>query len=161
MHEGYRGYIVSAPVRGSHFPQRVQNLVVRDYAQRRGLAYRLSMTEYAMPGSTMMLASLLDELDAVEGIILFSLFTLPRDRARRRAIYERVLGAGKVLHAALEQLALRTPADAAEWDDLIEIDATLPLAPFGGRYEKDALPLGPDAGAALAAFGLRPEAPDA
>ena len=159
MADGYRSYIVSAPVRGSHYPQRVQNLVVRDYAQRRGLPYRLSLTEYAMPGSTMMLASLLDELDAIDGIILFSLFTLPFERARRRAVYERVLAAGKVLHAALEGLALQTPSDAAAWDDLIDIDATLAFTPFGGRYEKDDAPLGRNA-AALAAFGVRPESPD-
>ena len=160
MAEGYRGYIVSAPVRGSHYPQRVQNLVVRDYAQRRGLPYRLSLTEYAMPGSTMMLASLLDQLDAVDGIILFSLFTLPFERARRRAVYDRVLGAGKVMHAALEGLALETLADAGAWDDLIDIDATLGFTPFGGRYEKDDAPLGSDVAAALEAFGVRPESPD-
>jgi hypothetical protein len=114
-----------------------------------------------MPGSTMMLASLLDDLDAVDGIILFSLFTLPRAAARRAAIFDRVLGAGKSLHAALEQLALRTPADAAAWNELIDIDATLPATPFGGRYEKDATPLGAEAGAALAAFGITPESSDA
>ena len=161
MAEGFRGYIVSAPVRGSHYPQRVQNLVVRDYAQRRGLAYRLSLTEYAMPGSTMMLASLLDDLPAIEGIILFSLFTLPRSGAKRRAIFDQIVDAGKTLHAALEGLALRTHGDAAAWSELIDIDATLPQTPFGGRYEKDAAPLGANAAAALAAFGLRPESPDA
>jgi sporadic carbohydrate cluster protein (TIGR04323 family) len=156
MPEGYRGYIVSAPVQGSHVPQRVQNLVVREYARHRALPYRLSLTEYAMPGSTMMLASLLDDLDAIDGIILFSLFTLPRDRARRAAIVDRVLAAGKTLHAALERLALQTAADARDWDDLIAIDAALPATPFGGRYEKNAAPLGRDAAATLAAFGLTP-----
>jgi sporadic carbohydrate cluster protein (TIGR04323 family) len=151
---GYRGYIVSAPVRGTAFPQRVQNLVVREYAQRRGLAYRLSATEYAMPGSLMMLRTLLDELDTIDGIILFSLFTLPRARAPRHAIVERVLAAGKPLHAALEQLVLRTPADLRDWDDMIAIDATLGATPFGGRFEKNATPLGLDAAVQLAAFGV-------
>lgn len=155
MADGYRGYIVSAPVRGTHYPQRVQNLVVRDYAQRRGLAYRLSLTEYAMPGSTMMLESLLAELDAIEGIILFSLFTLPADRVRRRLVYERALAAGKPVHAALEQLALLKPHDADDWDRLIAIDAALPATPFRGRYEKNRYPLGRDAGPLLSAFELR------
>ena len=142
---GYRGYITSRPVRDSHFPQRVQNLVVRDYAQRRGLAFRLSLTEYAMPGCTMMLETVLGELDALDGIILFSAFTLPEDRALRQAMFARVLAAGKPLHAALENLVLRTPDDAARWNDLIEVNALLPATPFGGRYEKTATPLGPDA----------------
>jgi sporadic carbohydrate cluster protein (TIGR04323 family) len=151
---GYRGYITSRPVQGSHFPQRVQNLVVRDYAQRRGLPFRLSLTEYAMPGCTMMLETLLGELDRLDGIVLFSAFTLPEHRAHRRSIFERVLAAGKSLHAALENLVVRTADDAARWDDLIEVSALLPATPFGGRYEKDAAPLGSDAAAMLAAMGV-------
>jgi len=148
---GYRGYIVSRPVRGSHFPQRVQNLVVRDYAARRSLPFRLSVTEYAMAGCTMMFASLLDELDALDGIVLFSLFTLPARREERRLAYERVLAAGKTLHAALEGLVLRAPGDIRVWEDIIEVDAVLPHTPFGGRYEKTDTPLGPE-GATLAAL---------
>jgi sporadic carbohydrate cluster protein (TIGR04323 family) len=149
---GYRGYIVSRPVRGSHFPQRVQNLVVRDYAARRSLPFRLSVTEYAMAGSAMMLESLLDELDALDGIVLFSLFTLPDRPARRNRAYERVLAAGKTLHAALEQLTLRTPADITAWEDIIRVDAVLGATPFGGRYEKTDEPLGPDGGALAASL---------
>ena len=151
---GYRGYITSRPVQGSHFPQRVQNLVVRDYAQRRGLPFRLSLTEYAMPGCTMMLETLLGELDQLDGIVLFSVFTLPERRAHRRSIFERVLAAGKSLHAALENLVVRTAEDAARWDDLIEVSALLPATPFGGRYEKDEAPLGRDSAAMLAAMGV-------
>jgi sporadic carbohydrate cluster protein (TIGR04323 family) len=139
---GYRGYIVSRPVRGSHFPQRVQNLVVRDYAARRNLPFRLSVTEYAMPGCTMMFESLLDELDALDGIVLFSLFTLPSRRATRRRAYQRVLAAGKSLHAALEQLVIRTSDAIDSWEDIINVDAVLPATPFGGRYEKTEHPLG-------------------
>jgi sporadic carbohydrate cluster protein (TIGR04323 family) len=151
---GYRGYIVSRPVRGSHFPQRVQNLVVRDYAQRRKLAFRLSVTEYAMPGCTMMFESLLDELPDLDGIVLFSLFVLPGQRERRRRAYERVLAAGKTLHAALENLVLAKPTDIPAWEDIIGVDAVLSAAPFGGRYEKTATPLGANAEAVISAFAL-------
>lgn len=151
---GYRGYITSRPVRDSHFPQRVQNLVVRDYAQRRNLAFRLSLTEYAMPGCSMMLETLLSELDSLDGIILFSVFTLPVNRAKRKSVFDRVLAAGKPLHGALENLVLRTAADAAAWDDLIEVNGQLQATPFGGRYEKTATPLGEDPAAMLAAMGV-------
>ena len=63
---GYRGYIASRPVRGLAQPQHVQNLVVRDYASRNKLHYLLSATEYAMPGSYMVLESALRELNHVE-----------------------------------------------------------------------------------------------
>jgi sporadic carbohydrate cluster protein (TIGR04323 family) len=153
---GYRGYIVSRPVRGSHFPQRVQNLVVRDYAQRRKLPFRLSVTEYAMPGCSMMFAALLDELDlpgALDGIVIFSLFVLPAQRDRRLAAYDRILTKGKTLHAALEGLVLAHRRDIAAWEDIIGVESVLNATPFGGRYEKTAMPLGDDA-AAVAAFAL-------
>ena len=44
MQGGYRGYIGSRPVRGERTPQQVQNLVIRDYAQRNGIAFKLSAT---------------------------------------------------------------------------------------------------------------------
>ena len=154
MPEGYRGYIVSRPVRGSHFPQRVQNLVVRDYAQRRKLPFRLSVTEYAMPGCTMMFESLLDELPQLDGIVLFSLFVLPAQRDRRLRAYERVLGAGKTLHAGLENLVLAGQRDIAAWEDIIGVDGALGATPFGGRYEKTATPLGADAAEVIRSLGL-------
>lgn len=151
---GYRGYIVSRPVRDSHFPQRVQNLVVRDYAQRRKLAFRLSVTEYAMTGCTMMFESLLDELPALDGIVLFSLFVLPTQRERRLRAYERVLAGGKTLHAALENLVLANRSDIAAWEDIIGVEAVLAATPFAGRYEKTAMPLGADAESTIRAFGI-------
>lgn len=137
---GYRGYISSRHVRNSHYPQRVQNLVVRDYAQRRGLPFLLSVAEYAMPGCTMMLESLIEEPAA--GIILFSMFVLPVDPRKRRVIYERVIEAGKTLHSALEQLVLESDADIDSWEEILTIEAILGKTPFAGRYEKSAAPLG-------------------
>jgi sporadic carbohydrate cluster protein (TIGR04323 family) len=138
---GFRGYIASRPVQGTSFPQRLQNLAVRDYAARIGVTYKLSATEYAMSGCYMMLASLVEELPQLEGIIAFSAFMLPQHAERRRALYARVLGAGAQLHAALENLALRSSADLGRWEDLIGVAAALPRTPFGGRYEKFGEPL--------------------
>ena len=44
--KGYRGYIFSNPINGNFIPQRVQNLVIKDYATRNKLFYKLSATEY-------------------------------------------------------------------------------------------------------------------
>lgn len=119
---GYRGYIASRPVRGSTVPQHVQNLVIRDFAQRNGLLFKLSATEYAMAGSYMMLNAVLAELPQLDGIILYSQFMLPERPERRRAIYDRVLAEGKVLAGAVENLTLRTPADVRRWEDIILTD---------------------------------------
>ncbi len=134
---GYRGYVGSRPVRGVTFPQRVQNLVVRDYAERRGLAYRLSLVEHAMPGSYMVLANLLDELPKLDGVIFFSAFMLPPDARARRAIYDRLLGAGATLHLALENRAVNDESSCADLEETILVAQALGATPFGGRYEKD------------------------
>ena len=126
---GARGYIFSRPHLGGNVPQRVQNLVIRDYCVRRGLRYLLSATEYAMPGCFMMLERVLDEAPGLEAIVLYSLFQLPETAAGRRAIYVRVLKAGTHLHAALEDLMIRSPADIGRIEDIWCLRQILPLCP--------------------------------
>jgi sporadic carbohydrate cluster protein (TIGR04323 family) len=133
---GYRGYIASQPVRGTSFPQRIQNLVVRDYAARHGLPFLLSATEYAMPGCYMILENVVNELPRIEGMIAFSAFMLPKRPERRADLYERIFSAGAVLHAALENIVVRTPADAATIEDLLQVAATLAHVPGGGWMDK-------------------------
>lgn len=116
--EGHRGYVASRPIFGSRAPQHVQNLVIRDYAARNGLHYKLSATEYAMPGCHMMLEQVLDELPGLEGVIAYSLFMLPRRAVPRRAVYRRVLDAGADLHFAVEGLSLACEADLQRLEDI-------------------------------------------
>jgi sporadic carbohydrate cluster protein (TIGR04323 family) len=137
---GFRGYIASRPVRGTHFPQRVQNLVVRSYAARHHLAFKLSLAEYAMPGCFMMLETLLDELPGLAGIITFSMFMLPSRRSGRERLYARVIDRGAQLHAALEETAIRSDADIPLFEDTIQVAAALTRAPLKGHFAKDARP---------------------
>ncbi|MDE1145427.1 MAG: sporadic carbohydrate cluster protein, TIGR04323 family [Azospirillaceae bacterium] len=115
---GYRGYVGARPVFGNRAPQAVQNLVIRDYAARNKLAYKLSATEYAMPACYIMLHQVLAELPRLEGVILYSLFMLPQRRERRRAVYQTVLDQGAVLHTAVEGMVLREAADIGRLEDV-------------------------------------------
>jgi sporadic carbohydrate cluster protein (TIGR04323 family) len=133
---GYRGYITSRPVRGVSYPHRVQNLVVRDYATRHNLDYKLSATEYAMPGCYMMLYDVLAELPQLEGLILFSLFMLPQKTKSRWEIYDRILGAGCELHAGLEEMVLQDRSEIENFEKMIQVVLTLPHTPMGGYYHK-------------------------
>lgn len=133
---GYRGYIVSRPVRGVSYPHRVQNLVVRDCAARHNLLYKLSATEYAMPGCYMMLSDVLAQLPQLQGIILFSLFVLPQRAEERWAIYDRILEAGCELHAALEEMVLKDRSEIESFEEMIQAVLTLPNTPMGGYYHK-------------------------
>ncbi|MGA3038640.1 MAG: LIC12192 family sporadic carbohydrate cluster protein [Vulcanimicrobiaceae bacterium] len=138
---GYRGYMSTRAVRGTITPQRVQNLVIRDYASRNGLPYLVSVSEFAMPGCYMMFENALLELDHTLGIIAFSAFMLPRDAEQRSTIYERIFGAGATLHAALENLCVSSPGDIPRFEDLLSAAFLLDRVPFSGRYEKSDRPL--------------------
>jgi sporadic carbohydrate cluster protein (TIGR04323 family) len=133
---GYRGYMSTRSVRGTVTPQRVQNLVIRDYATRNEFEYLVSITEFAMPGCYMMLENALSELDRTLGIIAFSAFMLPTDAVARRAIYRRILDAGASLHAALENLSISSENEIARVEDLLSTAFLLERVPYLGRYEK-------------------------
>jgi sporadic carbohydrate cluster protein (TIGR04323 family) len=134
---GYRGYIGSRPVRGVAYPQRVQNLVVRDYAQRRKLPFLLSLVEHAMPGSYMVLENLLAELPQLDGVIFFSAFMLPPAAPARHAVYDRILAARGSLHVALENRFVADRDGCAQLEEMLLVAQALTATPFGGRYEKD------------------------
>jgi sporadic carbohydrate cluster protein (TIGR04323 family) len=118
---GHRGYIGARPLNGSRTPQHVQNIVIRDYAKRKSLQYLLSAVEHTMPGSYMILEDLLDELPKLGGIICYSIFMLPPDGARRRAIYDRVLREGCDLHAAVEEISLASQQDIQTVEDILMV----------------------------------------
>ncbi len=118
---GYRGYIATRRVRGDRVQQSVQNLVVRDYAQRMKLYLKLPVVEYGMPGCYMMLESVLEEMPQLEGIVFYSLFQLPERPSRREAIYQRIFDAGCSLHGALESMALWQPDDVRRIEDIFRI----------------------------------------
>lgn len=128
---GYRGYIGSRAYFGSRAPAHVQNLVIRDYATRRGLAYLLSAVEYRMPGCFMMLEDVLCELGRIEGVVLYSLFMLPTDRDHRASVYRRVLDAGASLHAAVEDLVVADDAAARRIEETWRIHEALASAEGG------------------------------
>jgi sporadic carbohydrate cluster protein (TIGR04323 family) len=116
--KGYRGYVASRETMAGRAPQHVQNIVIRDYARRKNKTYLLSAVEYTMAGSYLVLEDLVDNIDHVDGLILYSIFMLPEAEAQRRSIYDRVLGAGRELHGAVEDVALTGRDDIAKVEDL-------------------------------------------
>lgn len=116
--KGWRGYIFSRKIGGQVIPQRVQNLVLRVYAEKHGLLFLLSATEYHNPGGYMMLESLYSEMPKLEGVLFYSLNMLPEDRAKRLRLYDEVLKARKGLRFALEELSLEKTSDIALLEDV-------------------------------------------
>lgn len=125
----FRGYISSRPIAGDRVPQAVQNLVVRDFARRKGLDFMLSATEYAMPHCHMMLEQVIDDMAGCGGAILYSLNQLPEEGRRRQTLLERALTSGGTLYAALEDLRLADRGDLARWEDITLVRQALPFCP--------------------------------
>ena len=117
--KGYRGYVFSRSVDNHRVPQHIQNLVIREYAGRRKLQYLLSATEYAMPGCYLILEQVLEELAALDGVILYSMFMLPAAPAERDRVYRRLLKAGCRLHAAVEGFVLEDDSDIERWENVL------------------------------------------
>lgn len=115
---GYRGYIGSRRYFGERTAQHVQNLVVRNHAGQNRLPLKLALVEYAMDGCFMMFEQLKDELPTLDGVIFFSMFLLPPDRRRRDRFWTVLQDNEASFHAALEGLAVRTPADIARIEDI-------------------------------------------
>ena len=114
----FQGYVTSRSFQGQRVPQHVQNLVIRDYCHSRNMTYMLSGTEYAIPGSSLMLQKLIDSLDRLDGIVLYSLFQLPERSQVRLEIYQQVLKQNKSLHFAVETLMLQDEHDCQRLEDI-------------------------------------------
>jgi sporadic carbohydrate cluster protein (TIGR04323 family) len=76
-----------------------------------------------------MLNQTLAELPSLQGIVLYSLFMLPRDTDKRRAVYRRVLDHGASLHGAVESQSILNAADAARIEDIWLVRLALPQCP--------------------------------
>ena len=120
-----RGYIFARPFMGERAPQHVQNIILRDYCQKRGYELLLSATEYAMPDSYMILESVLDDLANIDGIVFYSLYQLPLQPVKRKLNYSRVLGAKKSLHVAVEGMSISNTNEIESVENCLLVKATL------------------------------------
>jgi len=126
-----RGYIFGRPFLGERVPQHVQNIVLRDYARRRGVTLLLAASEYAMPGSHLILETVCDELPRIDGILAYSVFQLPEDGRHRASVLERVVGQGKQAHFAVEDIVVDSAESAAAVEVLWRVRTALDAAPDG------------------------------
>ena len=120
-----RGYIFARPFMGERAPQHVQNIILRDYCQKRSHELLLSATEYAMPDSYMILESVLDDLVNIDGIVFYTLYQLPPQPEKRKLIYSRVLEAQKSLHFAVEGMSISSTNDIESVENCLLVKATL------------------------------------
>jgi len=119
---GYRGYIFSRTINGNLIPQKVQNLVIRDYAKRKNLFLKLSAVEYTFKNSYLMLNSVLKSLNVLNGIVFYSLNMLPKEKNKRKKIFNMFINKKKELHFALEEIILRDHKSSILVEDIFFVD---------------------------------------
>ena len=115
---GHQGYVFSRPILGDRVPQHVQNLVIREYCNKHNFKYLLSGTEYIMPECYIILEELVQNASKLSGIVLYSIFMLPKSFAKRHDIYDQVLSGGASLHSAVEELVITKQSDISQIEDL-------------------------------------------
>lgn len=114
----FRGYIFSRRIEGNLIPQRVQNLVIKDYCERHKLFFKLSATEYKMENCYLMLKSVLKNLNSIDGIVFYSIFMLPNLKKERLSIFKSILKKKKVIKFALEEIDLKNYSNIKDIENL-------------------------------------------
>jgi sporadic carbohydrate cluster protein (TIGR04323 family) len=119
--EIFRGYIFSRVIDGNFIPQRVQNLVIKDFCQRKNIFFKLSATEYKMNNSFLMLKSVLKNMRNINGIVFYSLFMLPPSRKDRKKIFTFIIKKKKKLFFALEEIEIKKNNDILNVENIYNI----------------------------------------
>ena len=126
-----RGYISSRPIMGDRVPQRVQNIVIKEYCTRVKLDYLLSATEMAQRSSYRMLMSLVESPEhRFSHLAFYSIGQLPISHEQRRDVLMRIFEQGRKVFCCVEDITLSDESDIEEVDNFfairsLEVDADL------------------------------------
>ena len=119
-----RGYIFSKPFLGERVPQHVQNIIIRDYCTKNNFQYLLSVAEYAILGSDLILQQTISEFNKIDGIVAYSIFQLPEDWSARQLIVKIFLDSKKEMHFACENMVIRNNNDFQKIESIWQIKST-------------------------------------
>jgi sporadic carbohydrate cluster protein (TIGR04323 family) len=103
---------------GERVPQHVQNIVIKDFCQKRNLNFMLSVSEYAMENSSLILKDLINNLSGLHGIAAYSVFQMPVDDKDRQDIFEKILRKKKKIFFACENLEISKKEDITRIENL-------------------------------------------
>ena len=94
----------------------------------------MSSVELSVPGAYEVLKDVLNQKRNYDGILFFSLFTLPTLPSLRNQVYKLVSEHRKTLHFCLEQLSVETTSDLSRIEDLLCVREALRKAPLAAKY---------------------------
>jgi len=122
-------YVTNHEFGGMRIPVPVQSLVLRDYAAKNNLVFKLPVGEYFFPNCYVQLYGLLKKISGLEGIGMCSLFMLPKNQDARLDIYRTLLREGVALHCVLESFVMRSEADVETAESIYAFQTTLAACP--------------------------------
>ena len=106
-----RGYMTSREFIGERVPQHVQNLVIRNYCIQNNYQYLLSVVEYAMQNSYLILKQVTNDLKNIDGIGFYSIFQLPFDDSSRLSFLKTVIKKNKFVFFCSEGFVIKNKED--------------------------------------------------
>lgn len=115
MTRQWQGYIGSRYYRGKLIPQRLQNLIIREYCSKHQAEFVLSATEYNIEESFLMLKSLIGYSEKLDGVVFYSMDLLP---SIPRPWLTEFLRRNTEVHFALENIAVRNEDDLELIDNI-------------------------------------------
>ena len=83
-----KGYVFSRKFSGNIVPQKIQNIILRDYCFKKNYNFVFSSVEYSMESCFFVLDGLLKNLKKYNGLVAYSIFQLPEDKNKRIDVLE-------------------------------------------------------------------------
>ena len=124
-----RGYNFSRDFMGERVPQHVQNIVIRDFCQKRKFNFLLSASEYSMPNSFHILNDLMNNMSGIYGIVAYSLFQLPENYEYRTEVLKKIIKKKKFIFFAVEQMKISNFQDIVRINKIWGIKTVIPSCP--------------------------------
>jgi sporadic carbohydrate cluster protein (TIGR04323 family) len=105
---------------GSTFgvPVHLQRYMVYDYCKDRGLNYEFELFELEDMAHLPTLQHVVHELKS--NVVLYSIFSLPEERAMRNKLLDAVLANGLILHFVNEDMVIANEADRREVEQMLD-----------------------------------------
>ena len=113
-----KGYIFSRPFLGERVPQHIQNIVLKDYCNKKKIDFFMSATEYSSRNSTYILFELLNSLKNCDGILFYSFLQLPVEKKNRERFFKNIFQKKKIVHFAVENIQVNNSFDFKFVEDM-------------------------------------------
>ena len=114
-----QGYISSGKIGENFFPQKIQNLCLKNYCDVNNYTLILSATEFKMKKSNLVLKGLKEKIKSFDGVVFFSIKQIDKDKL---SILKYFVNCKKEIHFYYENLSIKSIKDFRKVVLLIKIN---------------------------------------